>query len=141
MYAGVDYEAILRRAEAEADVIVWDGGNNDTPFYKPSLWVCVADPHRPNAEVNYYPGDVNFRCADVIVVNKASFVLRASAGAGYTCHAGACVVCQPCRGVQRRLRVSAMIRTEPANTLSTLQCRAIWGLFCVAPHAHAPHTH
>jgi len=72
VYAGVDYEAILRAAEMEADVIIWDGGNNDTPFYKPDLWICVADPHRAGNELTYFPGDVNFRCADVIVVNKAN---------------------------------------------------------------------
>ncbi len=70
VYAGVDYEAILREAEKEADVIVWDGGNNDLPFYKPDLWITVADPHRPGHEVTYYPGETNARAADVIVINK-----------------------------------------------------------------------
>ncbi|MGC9397785.1 MAG: cyclic 2,3-diphosphoglycerate synthase [Anaerolineae bacterium] len=70
VYAGVDYEAILRRAEQEADVVVWDGGNNDFPFYKPDLWIVVADPHRPGHETTYYPGETNFRAADVIVINK-----------------------------------------------------------------------
>ena len=70
VYAGVDYEAILREAEKEADVIVWDGGNNDLPFYKPDLWITVADPHRPGHEVRYYPGEANLRAADVIVINK-----------------------------------------------------------------------
>ena len=64
VYAGVDYERILRQAEAEADVVIWDGGNNDTPFYAPDLWVCVADPHRAGHEELYYPGDLNFRMAD-----------------------------------------------------------------------------
>ncbi|HPD41405.1 MAG TPA: GTPase, partial [Anaerolineae bacterium] len=64
VYAGVDYEAILREAEKEADVVVWDGGNNDIPFYKPDLWIAVADPHRPGHEVTYYPGETNFRAAD-----------------------------------------------------------------------------
>lgn len=72
VYAGVDYERILRQAEAEADVVIWDGGNNDTPFYAPDLWVCVADPHRAGHEEQYYPGDLNFRMADVIVINKAN---------------------------------------------------------------------
>ncbi len=70
IYAGVDYEAILRQAEKEADVILWDGGNNDTPFYKSDLEIVVADPHRPGHELTYYPGEVNIRRADVIVINK-----------------------------------------------------------------------
>jgi len=70
VYAGVDYEAILREAEKEADVVVWDGGNNDTPFFKPDLWITVADPHRPGHEMAYYPGETNLRAADVIVLNK-----------------------------------------------------------------------
>jgi predicted GTPase len=72
VYAGVDYAAILAQAQEEADLVLWDGGNNDTPFYKPDLWLCVADPFRPGHEVDYYPGDVNFRCADAIIVNKAN---------------------------------------------------------------------
>lgn len=70
IYAGVDYEAILRQAETEADVIVWDGGNNDTSFYKADLTFCVADPHRPGNEMNYYPGSTNVQLADYIVINK-----------------------------------------------------------------------
>ncbi len=70
IYAGVDYEVILRQAEKEADVVVWDGGNNDLPFYEPDLWITVADPHRPGHELAYYPGESNFRAADVIVINK-----------------------------------------------------------------------
>ncbi|MGB9771141.1 MAG: cyclic 2,3-diphosphoglycerate synthase [Candidatus Kapaibacteriota bacterium] len=70
IYAGVDYEAILREAEKEAEIIVWDGGNNDMPFFKPDLSIVVVDPLRPGHEITYYPGEVNFRMADVIVVNK-----------------------------------------------------------------------
>ena len=70
IYAGVDYAAILARAEKEADVIVWDGGNNDTSFYKPDLTITVADPHRPGHETSYFPGAVNVRLADVVVINK-----------------------------------------------------------------------
>lgn len=70
IYAGVDYKAILRKAEKEADVIVWDGGNNDMSFYKPDLTITVVDPHRPGHELTYYPGETNVRLADVIVVNK-----------------------------------------------------------------------
>jgi predicted GTPase len=70
VYAGVDYAAILAEAEKEADVIVWDGGNNDTPFYRPNLWITVADPHRPGHELTYFPGWVNFERADLILINK-----------------------------------------------------------------------
>jgi predicted GTPase len=70
MYAGVDYEAILRQAEEEADVVVWDGGNNDFPFYAPDLLIVVADPLRPGHELLYHPGETNLRMADVVVINK-----------------------------------------------------------------------
>jgi predicted GTPase len=70
MYAGVDYEAILRRAEAEADVVVWDGGNNDLPFFAPDLLIVVTDPLRAGHELRYHPGETNLRLADVVVVNK-----------------------------------------------------------------------
>jgi predicted GTPase len=72
IYAGVDYEAILRRAEAEADIVLWDGGNNDLPFYRPDLWITIADPLRPGHEERYYPGEANVRAADVLVINKAN---------------------------------------------------------------------
>ena len=70
VYAGVDYEEILKRAQEEADVVVWDGGNNDLPFYKSDLQIVVADPHRAGHEIDYHPGEVNLRMADVIVLNK-----------------------------------------------------------------------
>lgn len=70
VFAGVDYEKILRAAEAEADVVLWDGGNNDMPFFKPDLYITVVDPHRPGHERRYYPGETNLYMADVIVVNK-----------------------------------------------------------------------
>ena len=70
VYAGVDYEKILRQAEKEADVILWDGGNNDTSFYASDLEIVVVDPHRPGHELSYFPGEVNLRRADVIVINK-----------------------------------------------------------------------
>jgi len=70
VYAGVDYERILRQAETEADIILWDGGNNDTPFYKSDLEIVVVDPHRPGHELSYFPGEVNLRRADVVVINK-----------------------------------------------------------------------
>jgi predicted GTPase len=70
VYAGVDYERILRQAEAEVDIILWDGGNNDFPFYVSNLQIVVADPHRPGHEISYHPGETNARSADVIVINK-----------------------------------------------------------------------
>jgi len=70
VYAGVDYGAILEQAEKEADVILWDGGNNDTPFYKPDLYCVIADPLRPGHEISYFPGDENFKRANVIIINK-----------------------------------------------------------------------
>jgi predicted GTPase len=70
VFAGVDYERILRAAEAEADVILWDGGNNDTPFFRPDLHVVVADPHRAGHEMRYHPGETNLRMGDLFIVNK-----------------------------------------------------------------------
>jgi len=70
VFAGVDYEKILRLAEKEAEIIIWDGGNNDTPFYIPDLHIVIVDPHRPGHELKYYPGETNFRMADVLIVNK-----------------------------------------------------------------------
>ncbi|MBK7381350.1 MAG: GTPase [Ignavibacteriales bacterium] len=70
IYAGVDYEAILREAEKEADIILWDGGNNDVSFYKADLTITVVDPHRPGHELTYYPGNTSLRMADVAVINK-----------------------------------------------------------------------
>jgi predicted GTPase len=70
MYAGVDYEQILRQAEAEADVVIWDGGNNDFSFYAPDVLITVVDPLRPGHETSYHPGEVNLRMADIVVVNK-----------------------------------------------------------------------
>lgn len=70
VFAGVDYERILREAEREADVILWDGGNNDFPFFKPTIWITVADPLRAGHELTYWPGSVNIRSADVVVINK-----------------------------------------------------------------------
>jgi len=72
VYAGVDYEDILRQAEKEVDVILWDGGNNDTPFFKPDLTITVTDPLRPGHELRYYPGNTSLRIADVAIINKIS---------------------------------------------------------------------
>lgn len=70
VYSGVDYEKILRQAEQEADVILWDGGNNDTPFLRPDLYITLLDPHRPGHETTYFPGQTNFLMADVLIINK-----------------------------------------------------------------------
>lgn len=70
VYAGVDYEAILREAEEEADVIIWDGGNNDLSFYRPDFQITVVDPLRPGHELTYYPGEINLRMADAVIINK-----------------------------------------------------------------------
>lgn len=70
IYAGVDYQAILREAEKEADIIVWDGGNNDFSFYRPDLMITVTDPHRAGHELTYYPGEVTLRLADIVIINK-----------------------------------------------------------------------
>jgi predicted GTPase len=75
VYAGVDYEAILRQAEQEVDIVLWDGGNNDFSFYKEDLAIVVADPHRPGHEVRYHPGETNIRHADVFVINKVDTAL------------------------------------------------------------------
>lgn len=76
VYAGVDYEKILRRAEEEADIVVWDGGNNDLPFFRPDLEIVVADPHRPGHELTYWPGEANFRRAHVIIIGKQNTASR-----------------------------------------------------------------
>ncbi|NIA30375.1 MAG: GTPase [Actinobacteria bacterium] len=70
VYAGVDYQAILEQAEQEADVILWDGGNNDLPFYKPDMHITIVDPLRPGHEISYYPGETNLRMADYVIINK-----------------------------------------------------------------------
>jgi predicted GTPase len=81
MYAGVDYRGILDRAEHEADVIVWDGGNNDVPFFAPDLHICVADALRPGHELRYHPGETNLRMADVVVINKVDSAEAAAVAA------------------------------------------------------------
>ena len=96
VYAGVIYRDILAAAEKEADVVIWDGGNNDLPFIKPDLWITVADPHRAGHEVSYHPGEANFRACDVIVVNKVGTAPEGSVEAversAAACNPGARVV-------------------------------------------------
>lgn len=78
VWAGVDYEAILREAEREADVVVWDGGNNDTSFIEPDVYITVVDPHRAGHELSYYPGETNVRLADIVIINKVDSATEAS---------------------------------------------------------------
>jgi len=104
VYAGVDYQAILSRAEREADVILWDGGNNDLPFYQPSLWITLTDPHRSGHEIRYHPGETNFRSADVILINKAE---TAPEGAIETIRANAAAVNPKARIITARSKVTA----------------------------------
>jgi predicted GTPase len=70
VFAGVDYEKVLSAAEKESDIVLWDGGNNDLPFFRPDLWITIADPHRAGHEIRYYPGEINVYKADVVIVNK-----------------------------------------------------------------------
>jgi predicted GTPase len=81
MYAGVDYGEILEQAQEEADVVIWDGGNNDFPFFSPDLLITVVDPLRPGHELTYHPGETNVRMADVVVVNKVNAADEAAIGA------------------------------------------------------------
>ena len=77
IFAGVDYEKILREAEKEADVVIWDGGNNDFSFYIPDLLITIADPHRAGHEIAYYPGEMNVRAADIVIINKVNTANKA----------------------------------------------------------------
>ncbi|MHC4453696.1 MAG: cyclic 2,3-diphosphoglycerate synthase, partial [Planctomycetota bacterium] len=74
VYAGIDYEAILRKAEDEADMIIWDGGNNDLPFFKPDVHITLVDPHRPGHEVTFYPGETNLIMANIVIISKEEHV-------------------------------------------------------------------
>jgi predicted GTPase len=103
VYAGVDYEKILRQAEKEADLVIWDGGNNDTPFYASDLEIVVVDPHRPGHELAYFPGEVNLRRASVIVINKVDTAAP-----------------QDVRTVRRNVRAS-----NPGATVVETACRVI----------------
>ena len=76
VYSGIDYEKILKEAEKEADIIIWDGGNNDLPYIKPDLHIVIADPLRANDEINYFPGKINFEMADVIIINKINAAIQ-----------------------------------------------------------------
>jgi len=104
VYAGVDYREILAQAEQEADVILWDGGNNDLPFYEPALWITLADPHRAGHELRYHPGEANFRAADIILINKAE---TAPEGAVETIRENAAAVNPGARIIAARSKVTA----------------------------------
>ena len=78
VFAGVDYCRILLEAEKEADIIIWDGGNNDVPFFRPDIWICVSDPHRPGHEHHYYPGKINFERCNIILINKCDTAIPAN---------------------------------------------------------------
>ncbi len=112
VYAGVDYERILREAEKEADIIVWDGGNNDLPFYRPDLHIVVVDPHRPGHEIRYHPGEANLRLADVVVINKIDTADREDV--------------DQVRSNVRRVNPGATL-IEAASPIFVENPRAIWG--------------
>ncbi len=112
VYAGVDYERILREAEKEADIIVWDGGNNDLPFYRPDLHIVVVDPHRPGHEIRYHPGEANLRLADVVVINKIDTADREDV--------------DQVRNNARRVNPGATF-IEAASPIFVEDPRAIWG--------------
>jgi predicted GTPase len=118
IYAGVDYEAILRRAEAEADIVLWDGGNNDLPFFKPDLWITVADPLRPGHEESYYPGEANIRGCDVIVVGKTNVAAEDAVRK----------VEENCRRLNPRARViraASMLKVENASVIKGKRVLAV----------------
>ncbi|MCA9784658.1 MAG: GTPase [Candidatus Delongbacteria bacterium] len=112
IYAGVDYEKILRKAEAEADVIIWDGGNNDTPFYTPDVHITVVDPHRPDHAAKFYPGETNVRMADAIVVNKIDSASREQI--------------ELCHEINRQLNPEAVV-IEAASPLTVENAESIRG--------------
>jgi predicted GTPase len=125
VYAGVDYGKILARAEAEAEVIIWDGGNNDTPFFRPDLHLVLLDAHRPGHETEYYPGEANLRLADVAIINKVdsappenverlrAAVARLTPQAQVLLAASPLLVCHP-----ERLRGRRVLVVEDAPTLT-----------------------
>lgn len=109
VYAGVDYEKILRRAEREADIIIWDGGNNDFPFFRPDLYITLVDPHRPGHEISYYPGEVNLRKADVVIISKIKTARKSG-------------VKQVEKNIRDRNPGAAVIRADLAITIDCPEC-------------------
>ncbi len=141
VYAGIDYERILRSAEAESDVIVWDGGNNDTPFFRPDVHVVVFDPHRPGHETRYYPGETNLLMADIAVVNKVDSapesgvaavlenIRRMNPGAGIVLAESAISVEAP-----ERIRGKRVLVVEDGPTLTHGEMP--WGAGLIAAETH-----
>ena len=118
VYAGVDYARILEQAEREADVVLWDGGNNDVPFFRPDVHICVADPLRPGHELTYYPGRVNLRMAHIILLNKANTAKREDLD----------LVERNCRQENPRatvLRADSVLSVEKSGELKGKRCLAI----------------
>lgn len=109
VYAGVDYEKILRQAEREADIIIWDGGNNDFPFFRPDLYITLVDPHRPGHEISYYPGEVNLRKADVVIISKIKTARKSG-------------VKQVEKNIRDRNPGAAVIRADLAITIDCPEC-------------------
>ncbi|MDO8137147.1 MAG: cyclic 2,3-diphosphoglycerate synthase, partial [Candidatus Brocadiales bacterium] len=109
LFAGVDYQKILRQAEREADLILWDGGNNDFPFYQPDLYITLVDPHRPGHEVSYYPGEVNLRLAHVVIINKVSTAQKSA-------------VRQVERNIQKCNPQATVIRADLEVTIDCPEC-------------------
>src|SRR5438105_11855022 len=126
VFAGVDYAAILDRAEEEADVILWDGGNNDTPFVRPDVHIVVVDPHRPGHELRYHPGETNLRMADVCVVNKIDSAPQAGIDAVLssihenTTHAKVVLAASPfhVEGDPEQIRNKRVLAVEDGPTLT-----------------------
>ncbi|MFQ5862402.1 MAG: cyclic 2,3-diphosphoglycerate synthase [Candidatus Brocadiales bacterium] len=109
VFAGVDYEKVLRRAEREADVIIWDGGNNDFPFFRPDLYITLVDPHRPGHEISYYPGEINLRRADIVIVNKMRTAKKSA-------------VRQVERNIRERNPKATVIHADLAITIDCPEC-------------------
>jgi len=110
VYAGVDYGKILEEAEKEADVIIWDGGNNDIPFYRPDLWITVADPLRPGHESSYYPGETNIRGSDVIVIGKTNTAPKKDVEAVYAS-------CRNMNAEARIIRVASEVTVDDPGAI------------------------
>jgi len=126
VFAGIDYERILRAAEQEADVVLWDGGNNDTPFIEPDVHIVVVDPHRPGHELRYHPGETNLRMADVCVVNKIDSAPQAGIDAVLssihenTTHAKVVLAASPfhVEGDPEQIRNKRVLAVEDGPTLT-----------------------
>src|SRR3970040_1468055 len=119
VFAGVDYERVLRMAEKEVDVILWDGGNNDLSFFRSDLHIVVVDPHRPGHEMAYHPGEANVRMADVILINKLD-----TAAAGSVC--GWSRTARPCPTVKWPTVPAGWPRDDLVRRRSSIRVRTRW---------------